>query len=271
MIAGMERYVIRGGRAGYERLQLLARVHWPATAELLERAGVSPGMHCLDLGCGGGDVTFELGRLVGPDGRVTGIDMDEVKLALARGSAAQQRLANVQFRVANVNDWNEPDRYEVVYCRLLLEHLSRPVDLLRRMWDAVRPGGVIVVEDADFDGLFCDPPNLGFDVYARSYPSLLERGGGDAAIGRKLHRYFCEAGIPSPNLHLTQVVNYTGEAKSLALSTLEATADAMVAEGLSTDVEVRAALASLAAFTDDPATIVGEPRVFQLWSQRPSG
>ena len=42
--------------------------------------------------------------------------------------------------------------YDLVYSRFLLQHLSRPVELLPRMWAAVRAGGVIAVEDADFDG-----------------------------------------------------------------------------------------------------------------------
>src|SRR5436190_3886137 len=52
----MERYVIRGGSAGYQRLQLLARRQRPGTLEVLRLAGVRPGMRCLDLGCGNGDV-----------------------------------------------------------------------------------------------------------------------------------------------------------------------------------------------------------------------
>jgi ubiquinone/menaquinone biosynthesis C-methylase UbiE len=72
----MERYVIRGGRSGYQRLQMLARVQNPNTLEVLRQAGLCPGMHCLDVGCGSGDVTFELARLAGPDGSATGLDMD---------------------------------------------------------------------------------------------------------------------------------------------------------------------------------------------------
>jgi ubiquinone/menaquinone biosynthesis C-methylase UbiE len=260
--------VIRGGREGYDRLQVLARARWPDTADLLARAGVRPGMRCLDLGCGGGEVTFEIARLVGAEGHVTGVDMDEVKLSLGRGAAGERGLINVEFRVANVDDWDEPAAYDLVYCRFLLQHLSRPVDLLRRMWAAVAPGGAIVVEDADFAGLFCHPPNDGFDLYARLYPRVLERRGGDAAIGRKLYRYFLEAGIPDPELKLVQRADAVGEAKTLSLTTLEATADAIVEERLASSDEVNAALADLAAFTADPGTVVGDPRVFQLWRSR---
>jgi cyclopropane fatty-acyl-phospholipid synthase-like methyltransferase len=60
----VERYVIRGGKPGYERLQILARERWPDTAALFDRVGLAPGMDVVDLGCGGGEVTFEIARLV---------------------------------------------------------------------------------------------------------------------------------------------------------------------------------------------------------------
>ena len=59
----------------------------PSTAALLDGAGVREGMRCLDLGCGGGDVTLALARLVGPSGRVIGIDMDAVEIELAQQDA----------------------------------------------------------------------------------------------------------------------------------------------------------------------------------------
>ena len=54
-IVGVERYVIRGGREGYERLQLLARDRWPDTSALFERAGLGRGMRCI-----GGPRIFQL-------------------------------------------------------------------------------------------------------------------------------------------------------------------------------------------------------------------
>ena len=227
-------------------------------------------MRCVDLGCGGGEVTFEIARLVGAEGHVTGVDMDEVKLSLGRESSAQRGCRNVEFRGGNVTEWEEPAGYDLVYCRFLLQHLSRPVDLLRRMWAAVAPSGAIVVEDADFTGLFCHPPNHGFAFYARVYPRVLQQRGGDAAIGRKLYRYFLDAGIPDPNLKLVQRADAIGEAKTLSLSTLEATAEAIVEEGLASTEEVNAAIDDLAAFTADEGTVVGDPRVFQLWCSRPA-
>lgn len=264
----MEKYVIRGGQLGYERLAVLARSWLPMTSALFDRIGVAPGMRCLDLGCGGGDVTRELARRVGPDGLVVGVDMDAVKLDLARQTATAQGLANVEFRELNVYEWAEMSAYDLVYCRFLLQHLSRPVDLLRSMWAAVRESGAIAVEDADFEGSFCDPPHEGFDFWVNAYQRVLERHGGDPLSGRKLHRRFNEAGIPTPELAVVQRADRTGEAKTLPYSTIEATADAIIGEGIASADEVAAALDSLQEFAADPGYLCGSPRLFQTWTRR---
>jgi len=266
----VERYVIRGGQQGYERLELLARSRWPATEALFARAGLAAGMRCIDLGCGGGAVTLEMASLVAPGGSAVGVDMDGIKLDLAREAAGARGLGNVEFRQLNLNDWHEPAGYDAVYCRFVLQHLSQPGGLLRRMWAGVRPGGVLIVEDADFDGWCCHPANEGFDFFLRSYREVIRRSGGDHAAGRKLYGYLLAAGVPGPQVAVVQPVCVSGEEKTLAWSTLEATAGAILSEGLATRDEVTAQLASLAEFTADERTLISGPRVFQLWSRRPA-
>jgi ubiquinone/menaquinone biosynthesis C-methylase UbiE len=192
----MERYAISGGREGYERLRVLAAARRGSTLELFKLADLRPGMRCADLGCGSGDVTFEMAALAGPAGSAVGVDMDQAKLELARETARERALANVAFEAGDVNQWQGAGDYDFVYCRFLLQHLTRPVDLLRRMWEAVRPGGVLAVEDADLEGLFCDPDNNGFSFYRRIYAEVLTRNGGDPGCARRLGRYFREIGIP---------------------------------------------------------------------------
>jgi hypothetical protein len=96
---------------------------------------------------------------------------------------------------------------------------------------------------------------------------VLARRGGDHATGRKLYRLFLATGIDNPEIKLVQPV-HKGEARTLAWSTLEATADAIISEGIATSDQVTAALASLRGFTEDPSTLICGPRVFQLWSRR---
>ena len=80
----MTRYVIRGGKEGKERLKLISEVLLPTTYQLLHTVGLSQGMKCLDVGCGGGFVTLLLASIVGPQGKAVGIDADGEQLVGGR-------------------------------------------------------------------------------------------------------------------------------------------------------------------------------------------
>jgi hypothetical protein len=69
---------------------------------------------------------------------------------------------------------------------------------------------------------------------------------------------------------VVQRVDRIGEAKTLPYSTVDATADAIVGEGVATAAEVQTALESLAEFGADPHSLCGSPRVFQAWVRRTS-
>jgi ubiquinone/menaquinone biosynthesis C-methylase UbiE len=224
-------------------------------------------MDVVDLGCGGGEVTFEIARLIAP-GVVTGIDMDAVKLTLAREAAEARGVDNVRFRAMNLHDWHEPAAYDAVYARFVLQHLSQPVQMLRHMWEAVRPGGVIIVEDADFDGWACYPPSSGLDFFTRTYAEVIRRYGGDHSMARKLYAYFIEAGIGRPEVQVNQPFYTEGEGKTIAWSTLDATADPIVAESIASRDEVEAALLDLERLAEDPESLLLGPRIFQLWRRR---
>ncbi len=261
-------YVLKGGREGYDRLLLLARDRWPDTKALFEQAGLAAGMHCADIGCGGGAVSLEIARIVGPTGSVVGIDMDKVKLELARREASAQNLQNVHFREGDAADWSEPSSFDVVYSRFLLQHLRDPRASLKRMWDAVRPSGLLIIEDIDADGWFCEPANEGFEYFRRIYPQTLRSHGGDPIIGRKMYALFLGLGIPAPTLRLVQSIHSGGDLKTLAEITLQFASEAIASGGDGSVDEIHAALASLSAFTKDPTTLISGPRVFQVWSRR---
>src|SRR4051794_36870607 len=126
----MDRYVIRGGQVGYDRLQVLARERARDTSDLFDRVGITEGSRCIDLGCGSGAVTLELANRVGSAGHVTGIDRDKEQLELVRRS---HQRSNVSFEQADLGTWEPTQTYDIVYCRFVLQHLPRPIDLMRRM------------------------------------------------------------------------------------------------------------------------------------------
>src|SRR5260370_25356989 len=158
--------------------------------------------------CGGGNVAVAIAALTAP-ALVTGSAMDDVKLALARKAAAARGLANVRFQAMDLRDWHEHAAYDVVYARFVLQHLAQPLEMLGRTWEAVRAGGVLIVEDADFDGCACHPSRPGFAFFTRTYAEEIRRAGGDHAIGRKLYGYFLEASIGKPEIKVRQPAETT--------------------------------------------------------------
>ena len=257
--AAQPQYVIRGGDEGKRRLELLGRVLWPTTCRLLKTSGIREGMTVLDLGCGSGDVTLAIARLTGS---AVGIDMDEVKLAHARAEAGRRGL-HAEFRAGNVFEWSESCVYDAIYSRCLLTHLSDVGGALNRMRQALKPGGILIIEDIDFTGCFCYPQCEAYDRYVEWYREVVRRRNGDADIGPKLHSYLSNAGLHGISMSATQLFHVAQEVKDLSLSTLINIADAVIAENLAPRSEVDHAIAGLDAFTKDPTTLVGLPRIFQ--------
>ena len=60
----------------YERLRAQSRVWEAATARLFDQVGLGAGARCLDAGCGPGETMRTMAQRVGPDGHVTGVDVD---------------------------------------------------------------------------------------------------------------------------------------------------------------------------------------------------
>ena len=262
-------YVIAGGRPGFERLRVLSRVWGESTESLLRLVRVGPGMRCLDVGCGAGDVSLFLAALVGASGTVVGLDPDEIQLDLVRQECRRLAVANVELVNGDVIELEADGAYDVVYSRFLLEHLPDPLEALRRMWRAVRPGGLLIAEDGDFLAEFCEPPHPGFDFWQYAYQETLRRHGGDPLSGRRLHSRFREIGIPDPQLSMVQHVFLSGEGKLMPYLTVARTASRIVDCGVATREEVDAAMVQLLDLANDTTSAVSSPRVFQCWARRP--
>jgi SAM-dependent methyltransferase len=93
--------------------------------------------------------------------------------------------------------------FDVAHARFLLEHLPDPIEAVRVMARAIRPGGRIVLQDDDHDlmRLWPEPPGMAevWRAYVRSY----ERNGTDPRVGRRLVALLHQAGlVPKRNTFL---------------------------------------------------------------------
>jgi SAM-dependent methyltransferase len=275
MVSAPDRYIIRGGIAGRERLRVLGRAMAPSTSALLDRVGLEPGMRCLDAGCGGGDVTCELARRIVPGGHAVGLDIDETKVDLAREEADGRAIGNVEYRVGDILDAELAPAYDAIYVRFLLTHLADPRAGVARLAAGLRPGGVLIVEDIDFTGAFCHPPSPAYELYARVYTQTAWARGFDPNIGPRLPGLMAGAGLEPVHAGVAQPTGITPDGsehdiKLVTPLTLENIADAAIAERLITREELDEALDVLYRLAADTTTLMAFPRIVQSWAYSPT-
>jgi SAM-dependent methyltransferase len=269
-VATTEPYIIRGGAAGRERLRVLSRIMQPSSSALLKRLGAGSGMACLDVGCGGGDIAFELARMVGPAGRVVGWDIDETILELARSEAQSQNLSSIEFKLADIT-CNQPEQeFDLVHARFVLTHLVRPEEALKRMYGSIRPGGVVILEDIDLRGYFCYPDHQVFRRYVDLHTRTMERRGCHPHIGPQLPALLIGAGFRDVGVSVVQPAGMKGDVKLISPITMENIADAIESEGLADRIEIDQIIEKLYEFAEAADTVAGLPRIVEAWGYRVS-
>lgn len=261
-------YILARGAKGRERLRILSRVMRDGTFPLLEKTGISKGAACLDVGCGGGDVSLLLARLVGATGRVVGIDQDASVVQIAADEVAPEGLAHLSFRTQSVFDIEPDASFDVLYCRFLLTHLPDRDKALRCMLGAVKPGGLLIFEDIDFSGHFCHPARPAMDDYMRLYRETAHRNGGDADFGLKLPMFLTAAGLADVEVRISHPAALDGEAKAVNALTMEGIGPRAVDAGLASAEEVRRIVDTLYDIAADPTVFMSIARVIQAWGRK---
>jgi ubiquinone/menaquinone biosynthesis C-methylase UbiE len=107
---------------------------------VLPELPLEQGMEVLDVGCGWGDLSLRVASIVGPKGRVVGIDCVEKFLEEGRKDATDAGLSNVEFRRGDAEIALPEAAFDYVVSRFGTMFFSHPVPALRRMRKALRPG-----------------------------------------------------------------------------------------------------------------------------------
>jgi ubiquinone/menaquinone biosynthesis C-methylase UbiE len=217
------------------------------------------GERMIDVGAGLGQFARAVAKITGAP--AVGVERSAEQIA---ESTRQARAAGeehlIELRRGDAQDLplrdDEWATFDIAHARFLLEHVKEPLEIVKGMVRAVRPGGRVVLEDDDHDvlRLWPDPPGVSevWKAYMRTY----DRAGNDPIIGRRLVQLLHDAGAHPRRSTWIFFGACAGNAdfelyvENLAII-LEGAREAIVATGTAED-DLRAALVALRAWKRRP-------------------
>lgn len=228
-----------------ERFRWLAELFDGVTCGHVARLGIGAGSRCWEVGAGGVSVPRALAAAVGPAGHVLATDIDPSWLTADDGYEVRRHDVAADPPPA-------PGTFDLVHARLVLVHVPDRARALSTMVAALRPGGWLLVEDADtaLQPLACvDDGAAGSGRANRlrdAVRELLAGRGADLRFGRTLPRVLRDAGLA--DVGASGFFPVGGRAcDRLEAATVRHVRGELLAAGLADDAEIDAHLAAIEA------------------------
>ncbi len=249
------------------RLRLLEARHDPETIRRLDLAGPLEGSRCLEVGAGAGSIACFLADAVGPGGEVIALDRDPRFLADLPTTFVNAHVHQHDIAI----DPLEAGTFDLVHCRALLLHLADPERALAAMAAALRPGGWLLVEDADYSSLRAGDPEhpaaARFDAVIRAVVNgFLARADMDPYFGRTLATLVGRLGLEAGGGEALEFRRFGGTPEALFLArSVEGSRGAIIGGGTATAAEIEDLIAALL----DPTFAFVDPLNVAAWGRRP--
>jgi SAM-dependent methyltransferase len=258
------RYLLDNARAeAGERFTWLAELFDRVTLGHVERLGITAGSRCWEVGAGGPSIPEALTAMAGPTGYVLATDIDPSWLAADGGY--EVRRHDVTAEPAP-----EPGTFDLVHARLVLVHLPDRARALATMVAALRPGGALLIEDADtaLQPLACldedGPAEQRANRLRNAIRELLTRRGAELRFGRTLPRALREAGLVDVAAAGSFPVGGAACGR-LEAATVRHVRGELLKAGLADDAEIDAHLAAIDAGELD----LSLAPLISAWGRRP--
>jgi ubiquinone/menaquinone biosynthesis C-methylase UbiE len=210
---------------------------------LFAEAGIESGMRVLDVGCGAGDGAMLAARMVGPTGRVVGVDVNPEIVETARARAQAAGLVQVSFVAGDIREVKLDGVFDAVIGRLVLLYSGDPATALRAALRALRDGGVAAFYEVDLGSPVASLPESALHQrLGRWINETFARAEVETFMGTKLHRTFLDAGLEAPHLRCDAAMGGGREFVEAyawwAANTLRSLLPLMVKFGVATEEEV---------------------------------
>jgi SAM-dependent methyltransferase len=164
--------------------------------DLLEPIALGPNARAVDLGCGPGGGIDILCEVVGPDGHVLGVELDEASFGWAGRFVRDCRLGNAEIIRADARNTGLPSSsFDLVHVRLLLVNIRAPEEVVAEIVRLVRPGGYVAVLEPDVALGVGYPPGSSLGRLLELLGMAYRMAGADLHLGRRLPHLLATAGL----------------------------------------------------------------------------
>jgi len=180
-----------------ERLGVQHSVWRPRAHDAWQRAGFNVGQTILDVGCGPGYATLDIADLVGPAGRVIAVDRSRRFLDVLAAQCDARGITTITLLESDLDEAVfPPAAADGAWCRWVLAFVMRPRDLLERIAQGLKPGGVFVSHEYFDYALWRSLPHSPlFEEFVTATIANWRRSGGEPDIGLEVPRWLEELGF----------------------------------------------------------------------------
>lgn len=184
-------YILKTNQTELDRLEFQHGVWKKVTDNMLNKINIQPGWKCLDVGSGPGFVSMELLNHVGEKGEVTALEPSEFYLNHFKEYCTGNSLKNVNFINGTVENTDlKHDQYDLIFMRWVIDFVPEPEKFLLKLLDSLKKGGVIAIQDYNYEGIGLYPKGGAFDNVAEVVRAYYRAGGGDPYFISKIPPIF---------------------------------------------------------------------------------
>jgi len=209
-----------------------------------EMMHLASGQHVLDVGCGAGHDTLAMAQIVGTSGRVDGVDFDQGMIKAADQRAKEAGLD--QFITHHHSDVTalpfEADTFDSCRSERVFQHLPEPDRALAEMVRVTKPGGWIVVSDADWSTVSFDSPEV--EVGRQISRAICDLSSINGTSARQLYRLFRQNRLVDLDLDLGGIY-FTSLAEARFITSLDQATQLALEHGLITEDQLGRWLSSV--------------------------
>ncbi len=267
-------YVLGTHDEEIERLGLQHRVWRPKATDAWQRAGFTVGQTLLDVGCGPGYATLDLADIVGPTGRVVGVDRSRRFLRYLENQIEQHGIGHVETVEMDLDDAGLASRLPAdvdgAWCRWVYAFVQDPKALLSRVAGALRPGGVMVIHEYfDYSTWRLIPPSPAQELFVGKVMETWRATGGEVEIGLSIPGWLGEFGFEIESVRpLIEIVGPRDYFWEWPKAFVDVGVERMRELGSLSPDEAESVRRALADAEHDPRSLMVTPGVMEIVARR---